>query len=322
MTTTNPSPNLFIVGAAKCGTTALYHYLSQHPDIFLSPIKEPNHFATDISLEDLRPEIKKRIQLLDVQKYLQGDMKTPMHRAFITDPGQYRNLFRFAKNQKVIGEASASYLYSKTAATEIHKYNPDARIIILLRDPVDRAFSHYQMDLRMALTSATFEEALEKDERQPIRNWGSASLYLDLGFYAEQVRRYLTHFPRNQILFLLSDELRQQPQATLDKVCDFLGIERFPFRIGQESNVSSLPRNRMVRMLIRIDYLRVKVRRAIRSRAIKSIVKTLLFKKKDKAEKMHEETERRLRRLFANDISALSELTGKDLSVWMKYKWA
>jgi len=320
MNKTPPSPNFFIVGAAKCGTTALYQYLSQHPDVHLSPIKEPNHFSIDIRIEDLRPETRKRLQLLEVGKYIEGDMRVPMHRAFVTDREQYLRLFRFAKDQKAIGEASASYLFSKTAAAEIHEFNPDARIIILLRNPVDRAFSHYQMDQRMAITTGSFEQALEEDRKRPVKNWGSASLYLELGYYAEQVRRYLDQFARNQILFLLSDELRGQPQATLNKVCEFLDIAPFTFQNDREANVSSLPRNSIVRRLIRIDYLRVKVRRAIRSRAIKSFFKNLLFKSKDKAEKMSKETESRLKRLYADDLTLLSALTGKDLSVWMKDK--
>lgn len=320
MNKTQPIPNFFIVGAAKCGTTALYHFLSQHPDVHLSPIKEPNHFSTDIRLEDLRPETRKRLQLLEVEKYVEGDMHVPMHRAFITDRERYLRLFRFAKGQQAIGEASASYLFSKTAAAEIKKFNPAARIIILLRDPVDRAFSHYQMDQRMAITTGSFEEALEEDAKRPVKNWGSASLYLELGFYTEQVRRYVDQFPRNQILFLLSDELRGEPQATLNKVCDFLGVSPFPFQTDREANVSSLPRNNIVRRLIRIDYLRVKVRRAIRSRAIRSFFKNLLFKRKDKAEKMSKETESRLTRLYTEDLTLLSALTGKDLSVWMKDK--
>lgn len=317
-----PIPNFFIAGAAKCGTTALYHYLSQHPDVYLSPIKEPNYFATDIRVDQLRPEIRKRIELLEVDKYIRGDMQVPMHRAFITDREQYLQLFRFAKNRKAVGEASASYLYSHTAAEEIRKFNSGARIIILLRDPVERAFSHYQMDLRMALTTGSFEEALEEDRKRPVRSWGSTSLYLDLGFYAAQVRRFMHQFPKNQILILLNEELRKEPQATLDKVCNFLDLSTFAVQTDRESNVSSLPRNRMVTGLIRIDYLRVKVRRAIRSRAIKSFIKNLLFKRKDKAEKMNEETESTLRRLYADDLKLLSELTGKDLSVWMKDKGA
>ena len=126
----------------------------------MSPIKEPNYFASDINLDAIREEVKARIKLLHIDEYIKSDMSKTMHRAFITSFDQYLALFRFAKDEKAIGEASASYLFSKTAAKNIYQYDPNAKIIIVLRQPVQRAYSHYLMDQRMALTNLSFEDAL------------------------------------------------------------------------------------------------------------------------------------------------------------------
>jgi Sulfotransferase family len=196
-------PNFFIIGAAKAGTTSLYQYLAQHPDIYMSPIKEPNYFSTEINFEDVRPEVQERIKLLKIDAYLKGDMKRTIHRAFIKNQNQYESLFRFVANQKAIGEASASYLYSPEAANAIKKYNPDAKIIIVLRNPVQRIYSHYLMDRRMAITQLSFEEALLEDKNNPLKMWGSKSLYYELSEYYEQVKRYYDTFPQSNILLYL-----------------------------------------------------------------------------------------------------------------------
>ena len=196
-------PNFFIVGAAKSGTTSLYAYLNQHPEVYMSPIKEPNYFSTDIDLEAIRPQVKERIKLLDIDSFINGPMDTKIHRAFITKEDQYLALFRNVKNEKAIGDASASYLYSKVAAQNIYKFNSEAKIIIVLRHPVQRMYSHYLMDRRMAVTTLEFEKALLEDRNNPSQSWGSKSLYYELSEYFEQVERYYDLFSSKQILILL-----------------------------------------------------------------------------------------------------------------------
>ncbi|MBK9638978.1 MAG: sulfotransferase [Bacteroidetes bacterium] len=177
-------PNFFIVGAAKAGTTSLYQYLSQHPEVYMSPIKEPNYFSTEIKFEEVRTEVKERIRLLKINSFLKGNMRKPIHRAFINDIKQYESLFRFVGNQKAIGEASASYLYSPYAAKAIQEYNSEAKIIIILRNPIQRIYSHYLMDRRMGITNLPFEEALEAEKSYQPRQW-SYILYLELGEYSQ-----------------------------------------------------------------------------------------------------------------------------------------
>ena len=314
----NAQPNFFIVGAAKSGTTSLYAYLNQHPEVYMSPIKEPNYFASDIDQGAIREEVKARIKMLNVDEYIKGDMNKTMHRAFITSFDQYLALFRFAKNEKAIGEASASYLFSKTAATNIFQYNSKAKIIVVLRQPVERAYSHYLMDQRMALTNYSFEDALSEEKKHPVRNWGATSLYLELGLYSEQVKRYVDLFPPQQILIILNEDLRQSTEAIMKKVYTFLNVNpNFKLSVAQDFNTAAVPRNPIVRKLITVNTFRVKIRRALKHSFLKGIIKNLLFTKPEKGE-MLSETKKQLQNFYDEDIKLLEQLIDKDLSSWKK----
>ncbi len=198
-------PNFFIVGAASCGTTSLYTYLKQHPEVFLPALKEPHYFA------QLRP--------IWEQRYLF---------TYVTEETDYLALFSKATGFKAIGEASPSYLWCPAAAERIHRAVPRAKIIILLRDPVERAYSHYLMNLREGLQDRPFFEALQDDWNRERKGWGVSQLYVELGLYAEQVRRYLELFGPSQVLILMFDDLRRSSpnqKATLGRVLRFIGVD-------------------------------------------------------------------------------------------------
>jgi hypothetical protein len=242
-------PNLFIVGAAKAGTTALRKNLSGHPDIYFSPIKEPHYFSTDISVADFREEFGQDVAL-DLEKYLKKRPLPEHHQAFLRESSHYNELFREVDDQPVVAEASASYLWSTKAATNIYSYNPQSKIIILLRNPVDRAFSHYLMDFRMGYTDLSFKEALLADNRPTNRYWGNAHLYTDLGLYAAQVKRYLDVFPSQQLLLIWHKEFTEDVEATSKRVFDFLDLDSHGVDLGQRHNVARVPRNKLVKALV------------------------------------------------------------------------
>lgn len=309
-------PDFFIVGAAKAGTTSLYHYLEQHPQIYMSPIKEPNHFSSDTLLEALRPSAIKRLQALHIPEFLKSDMSHKIHRAYITDRAEYLQLFRFADPKKKTGEASPAYLYSKVAAAAIYAYNPKAKIIIILRDPVQRAFSHYLMDRKLAFTTSTFEEALEEDKAHQPKSWGSTSLYLELGAYYEQVKRYYSIFPPEQIFLILSTELRQQTSKTIKNLYRFLEVdENFTPSTSEQHNAAVVPRNALVFKLLRFSTLRVKIRRMLKNGKIKNWLRKIAFTPPEST-RPDEKTILKLRDFYREDINKLSQLTGKDLSSW------
>lgn len=311
-------PSFFIVGAAKAGTTSLYQFLSQHPQVYMSPIKEPNYFATDIDTTTLREEVKERMKLLAVDKFLAGDMKNTMHRAFINNADDYRALFRFVQPGQIAGEASASYLWSKEAAKNIHSFLPTAKIIIVLRHPALRMYSHYLMDRRMAVTDLSFEDALQADRQNPHRSWGSASLYYELGEYFQQVKRYYDTFPSSQLLVLFSEEMKANPVVTAQRVYQFIGADpAFVPDTSTGHNEAVVPRNNLVSKIISINYLRVTIRRALKRTFLKKHIKKALF---DKAggEPMPAETYNSITESYRENIQQLSSLLQKDLHPWLQ----
>ena len=313
-------PNFYIVGAAKAGTTSLYQYLAQHPEVYMSPIKEPNYFSTEIDLDAIRPQVKERIKLLNVDSFINGPMKTSLHRAFITKEEQYLALFRNSTHETAIGDASTSYLYSTVAAKNIFNFNPASKIIIIIRQPVQRMYSHYLMDRRMAVTNLEFEEALLADKNNKSKSWGSKSLYYELSEYYEQVKRYYDLFPSTQIMVIRSEELREDARSTIKKIFQFLEIDdQFEPNLKQLFNSGVLPRNSFVSKIIANNYFRIRIRQFISNKSIKIFIKSLLFKKTSE-ENLSEKTNRTLHEYFKDDITKLSKLINIDLSKWIKIK--
>jgi len=204
-------PNFFIVGAPKAGTTSLYHYLDQHPQIYMSPIKEPCYFASELRPENYAEEIQPWItgQMASLRTYLDGPMTEKRFGGLISDLGDYQRLFRDAKGAHAIGEASVCYLWSPTAAQSIAAKIPDAKIVMILRNPVERAFSQYMHAVNLGATRRTFREQIEASLRERDRTFGKIYPFLEFGLYHAQVKRYLDRFPRERIKIYLYEKYRE-----------------------------------------------------------------------------------------------------------------
>jgi len=140
-------PSFFVVGAAKAGTSSLYFYLKQHPEIYMSPIKETFYFCTDIREKNFKTPFKIKNNW-DIHSYLNQSKLEEKHLAYIEEWEDYIQLFREANNENAIGEVCNGYLYSKVTAGNIISKIPNGKIIMILRNPIERAFSHFLMDLR------------------------------------------------------------------------------------------------------------------------------------------------------------------------------
>lgn len=222
-------PNFFLVGAAKAGTTSIYEYLSQHPQVFFPRIKEP-HFFTQV-----RPSPEQRF-------FIEA----------IRDRAEYARLFEKACGFPIVGDASPSYLWHPEVPARIRAQVPDARIAIILRDPVERAYSHYLMDYREGVQSLPFYDALIEDMNRPQRGWGVSSLYFELGQYAEQVERYLQTFPSGQIRIAFFDDLRRDVRYVLKELAGFLGIDTAVIEqldTSKKHNTYAAPRNELMRRI-------------------------------------------------------------------------
>jgi len=192
-------PNLFIVGAPKGGTTSIHAYLSMIPEIYMSQIKEPNFFsANTVSINHPVKPIR------DAKKYLE--------------------LFKNARYEKYLGEASPSYLADPEAPKLIHELSPDAKIIISLRDPIERVFSHYLMYIRDGWWDHSFKEQIEKEFKKNIHS-ADRIMELNTSFYYENVKRYLEIFGPNQVKIIIFEDFVKEPKETLQEILKFLDIE-------------------------------------------------------------------------------------------------
>jgi hypothetical protein len=196
-------PNLFIVGAPKCGTTAWYHYLRRHPDIFFPELKEPNYFALDF----------------------------PRVRA-VTDIEAYLALFGLGESRKIVGDASATYLYSEEAAAAIHRHNPDAKIIIFVRDQAQYLPSwHSQLLYNGTENIADFETAWRQSGRREGANlppFFREKKFLDyksIGTFSPQIERYRALFRDDQIRIFHFDDWTADVRQTYLQILSFLGVE-------------------------------------------------------------------------------------------------
>lgn len=199
----NSRPNFFIVGAPKCGTTAWVEYLRTHPDIFLPDIKEPHFFAGDLP-----------------------------GKRWTDSPGKYESLFANAGSAKAVGEASVFYLYSTEAAEAIHRYDPDAKIIIFLRPQEQLLPSlHHQFLFTLSEDIEDFERAWSLSGKRPpetIPDRCPAAKLLDykaMGRLREQVERFLDRFPPRQVRVVRFQEWTSDPRSTYLRLLDFLGVE-------------------------------------------------------------------------------------------------
>jgi len=220
-------PNFFIAGAPKSGTTSLYHYLGQHPEIYMSPIKEPNYFASEVRLgqfsEHLRPRAER--DLAPLRAYLNGPMREKRFGSLITEWPDYLRLFRKVQGQKAIGEASVCYLWSESAAANIHCRIPDAKIILVLRNPVEMVFSMYLHTLRSGAIQVSFREAIELGLQQRGGRLDVLHPFLDMGFYHQQLSRYLEAFPKKQLRIYWYEEYQAKPAPMLADMFRFLRVD-------------------------------------------------------------------------------------------------
>jgi hypothetical protein len=289
-----PSPNFFIVGAAKGGTTSMYAYLSRHPEVFMSTLKQPHYFSS----------FKVKHQF---------DNFMPV----IRQSRSYQELFVGSEPYKAVGEASPSYLCDPGAAIRIKSAIPHAKIIISLRNPVQRAYSHYLMEFHEGNETLPFREALEVDENRSEKGWGVSFQYIELGLYADQVEQYLNVFgPANVLVVLFEDFVRDTP-AVMEQIASFLGIDptQYPEDCFQRvHNPFEASRSEFARMILRCRPIRVTSKRLAPKKLRSAVRDRLLFKETQKP-KMDDDIRQRLAQHFAPDLERLEQVLDRDLEL-------
>ena len=218
--------NTFIVGFPKSGTTSLHYYLNQHPDVCMSNIKEPNFFSSN--------EI--------AELYYDNTVIKKM--------SDYIKLFDHPNN-KILGESSVSYIYYSSVAKKIFNHNKNAKIIIILRNPVDRAFSHFLMDNRLGYCNINFKEVISNPKKYPL----FYQQYVDIGHYYEKLKVYIDIFKKENIKILIYEDFIKETQKYVNEVFDFLEIKRFKVDISPK-NIYKKPSNFILEKLYKFKILR------------------------------------------------------------------
>ena len=294
-------PNFLIIGAAKSGTTSLYHYLSQHPDVYMSPVKEPKFFA----LEGERPSFRGP-----------GDGDADA----VTTLEGYRKLFEGADGEHAVGEASPLYLYLEKAVGRIKHHVPEARLIAVLRNPVERAYSSFLHKVRDGReTTSDFAEALALEDGRVREGWAYGWHYKRRGFYHEQLSRYYDVFGPDQIRIYLYEDLRQEPRELLRDAYGFLGVDdSFVPNLSLKHNVSGVPKNRMVHSLLRgRNPIKTALKPLLPEGLRKKLVVDLQRRNLEKAPPIPPEIRRGLAEEYREDVTKLQGLIGRDLSGWL-----
>lgn len=279
-------PNFFIVGTPKSGTTSLFRYLEEHPEIFVPHLKEPHFFSF--------PEVS----------------DTYYNTKIISTARQYQELFANATSYKAVGDLSSSYLFNHKAASRIKKFSPNAKIIIVLRNPVERAVSHYLMDRNLGYIKTPLMEVLSNKEQYP----KFFEQYYGVGEYKKQLERYTGLFEKQQVLILMSDELFGDPSAVLTRIFNFLEVDdTFQPDFSKKYNEYKEPRFKMVNRFKNSKTLRWVFDRLPGSFQ-KIASKTAFDESREKPSLMAEKD--LLQNWYSDEIRELEKILGRDLSSW------
>lgn len=234
-------PTFIVVGAARSGTTTLYHLLRQHPEIYMSPVKETNYFVNELIGRN-GPGDRQAIPDVDL---MMADILVKegrfLHAGLVRDLCTYLRLFDGTRAEKVRGEISPSYLYySKVASERIKQVVPDIKIIILLRNPIERAFSNYKVLYTSGREDLDISTAMCRDvvEKRLHNRWEHFWDYLGLGKYAEQVKTFLDTFGSNKVGIWLYEDFRRNPQVVFEEICEFIGASPITLTNNKAWNAS------------------------------------------------------------------------------------
>lgn len=294
-------PDFLIVGTARAGTTALYHLLAQHPQVFMSQVKEPCFLC--FSENELR-------------------FKHGKFRFAVRNYTDYCSLFKKASNGQQKGEASTPYLYlfnhSIATAKQYFKDYRKIKIIIILRNPVERAFSQYSWRRRDGREPLSFESAIEKEQERKNKSYSFDYFYIDRSYYYDAVKAYKENFDRVAVFFY--EDLKQNPKQLISELFDFLKIDKnIQLSLPKDFNKSYFPRfpfiNRMITSENKLKFwmwnkLPVSCRYRIK-RWVQSV------NAKETEVQVNPDTRKLLQSKFKGDIEKLQGLLNCDLSSWL-----
>jgi hypothetical protein len=290
-------PNFLVIGAYKAGTTSLHHYLRSHPDVYVPDRKEPSYYAfAGLSEEETRAN--------------------PVWRLAVRDRAAYEALFDDWTGETAIGEVSPEYLKNPAAVERIAAELPDVRLVAVLRNPVERAFSDYLMYRRDGREpEADFDRALDLQEERRVAGEATGQ-YLVTGFYGQQLAPYYERFAADRICVVLTEDLAADRSAVMARLFGFLGVDPgHEVADHEEFNRSGVPSSGWVRLAYSARRRLAPVTRVIVPDGVKRRIDGAL---QDRLERvgLPVGAAERLRDVYREDIELTARLIGRDLSHW------
>lgn len=302
-------PNFLIIGAAKGGTTSLYAYLRQHPEVFMSVPKEPTFFGNE-----------------GTDGLFNGphDEDRAYHSRVITNIDDYSALFRNVTDQKAIGEASVYSLYLPKAPEQIKKYIPNAVMFAVLRNPADRAYSAYLHVVRQAREKLPFADSLQREPERIRQNWNPLWHFKTMGFYYEQVKRFYDTFGRNRVHVYLYEDFHKDPLRIIHEVLDILGLgTSFQPDMSRRYKQSYVPKYPGIEKFLHQSKIKVQFAKQHwpthlrwRARHLESFIDWIAQPNRIAPPPIPQDVRAALLDEYRDDILRLGDLLQRDLSHW------
>lgn len=301
-------PNFLIIGAAKCGTTSLWSYLRQHPEVFLPANKEPNYFVfCNETLPKPGPVTPRKLYEL-------------IYTYTINEYNEYSCLFRNAVDCKAVGEASVRYLYYYSKAAErIRNALPNVKLLVILRNPVKRLYSHYCMNRQYGLEPYSLMKAVDQEDDRVNRGWDYDWHYRRVGMYSRQLECYFKLFGKERVSILLFEDLVAKPIELFHDVCRFLEIgDGFVPDVSQREKSAYMPRILALDRILNPPGKAAMIRKSRVLSALPIKYRQCVVSKLDEWNRMPvcamtESEESVLRRLFSDDIEKVQNMIGRQL---------
>lgn len=285
-------PNFVIIGVAKAGTTSLYRYLDQHPQVFMCPVKETNFFAYEDTragtwTDEVDPPNPARFRVKTLEAY--------------------EALFAGVSDEIAIGEASPRYFRCPTAARRIHACIPDVKLVASLRNPADRAFSGFLMRVRRGHAEMKIRERLTPE-----------SHHVREGFYYRWLKRYFDIFPRDQVKICIFEEFKNDPARVIVDLFDFLGVDtNFLPDTSIRHNPAGIPKSRLLSRLL-FDSTLIRTAKSVLPESVQGLVKRVRQQNLRTPPTFPADLRAELLDLYREDILKLEALLDRDLSIWLE----
>jgi Sulfotransferase family len=298
-------PNFLVLGTAKAGTSSLYFYLNQHPDVYLSPTPELNFFAHEGGDLNFRGP---------------GDLRFLWYDSLVGTYEDYCKQFAGVDRETAIGEFSTHNLYSSRAPAKIKRYVPNAKMIAILRHPVERAFSAFTHMVRDGREETNnFRLALGREPKRIRDNWEPLWHYKSMGLYGAQLSRYFESFERRKIRIYIYDDLVARPLEVVQDIFGFIGVDpNFVPDMSEKYNVSLVPRSwQLHRLTMHENLIRSALRHLVPT-GVGPRVRRLIRERNLRRPRLDPVMRRELTNAFRQDIGLVERLIDRDLSHWLK----